>query len=87
MNEMTEEIHRRLASLEPEAIELVDQSAAHAGHAGAAGGGHFFLTIVSKRFAGMNTLARHRAVYQALGDLMEGRVHALSMRARTPDET
>jgi BolA protein len=81
------EIRARLATLEPEHLEIVDQSASHAGHAGSSGGGHFFLTIVSKHFAGLNAVARHRAVYQALGDLMNGPIHALSMRAQSPDET
>ncbi len=78
-------IRERLAALEPERIEIIDDSAAHAGHAGAAsGGGHYRLNIVSKHFAGMNTLARHRLIYQTLGDLMAGRIHALSITADIP---
>lgn len=87
MNELEAEIRHRLAILEPSRIELVDQSAAHAGHKGSSGGGHFFLTIVSNQFAGMNAVARHRAIYQALGDLMTGRIHALSISALAPDES
>jgi BolA protein len=77
----------RLASLEPVAIEIVDDSAKHAGHAGArSGGGHFRLVIVSSRFAGCRTMERHRLVYDALGPLMKREIHALSITARTPDE-
>jgi BolA protein len=77
----------RLATLEPVAIEITDDSAKHAGHAGAAsGGGHFQLAIVSSRFAGCKTMERHRLVYDALGPLMRREIHALSISARTPDE-
>jgi BolA family transcriptional regulator, general stress-responsive regulator len=80
-------MRERLAALAPESLEIIDQSAAHAGHAGAAsGGGHFHLIIVSNRFAGMNAISRHRAIYQHLGDLMNGRIHALSIHALTPSE-
>lgn len=76
-----------LASLEPEAVEITDESALHAGHAGArSGGGHFQLTIISNRFSGLSTVSRHRLVYQALGGLMGSRIHALSINALTPDE-
>jgi BolA protein len=88
MSSLAEEIRQRLAVLEPERLELLDQSAAHAGHAGHAGssgGGHFSLVIVSKQFAGMTPVARHQAVYRALGDLMDGRVHALSIKALAPE--
>ncbi len=73
--------------LAPSALEIIDDSSLHAGHAGAAGGGgHFRVRIVSARFAGQSPIERHRAVYQALGDLMGGEVHALSLRALAPDE-
>ena len=84
-----EEMRRRLeAALAPEKLELIDDSAAHAGHAGAAPGGntHWRLTVVSAQFAGKPTLARHRLVYQALGDLMQNPIHALSITARAPQE-
>jgi BolA protein len=82
-----EQIQARLASLAPTRLEIFDESAAHAGHAGAAaGGGHFQLVIVSEAFAGLNSVARHRLVYQALGDLMAGTIHALGITALTPDE-
>jgi len=78
----------RLATLDPVAMEITDDSAKHAGHAGArSGGGHFLLTIVSSRFAGCRTMERHRLVYDALGPLMKREIHALSITAKTPDET
>lgn len=71
----------------PATLEVVDDSHRHAGHAGARDGrGHFGVDIVSDAFAGMAPLARHRAVYAALGDMMATDIHALSIRARTPDE-
>ncbi len=77
----------QLASLKPAHLEIRDDSASHAGHAGAqSGGGHFFLTIVSDAFTGQSTLARHRKIYDLLGDLMHSRIHALSIKAHTPDE-
>ena len=78
----------RLAALEPRRIELVDESEQHHGHAGwkEGGGTHWKLLIESASFAGKSTLARHRLVYQALGDLMENPIHALSIAARAPGE-
>lgn len=71
----------------PVALEVVDDSHRHAGHAGARDGrGHFNVEIVSEAFRGLAPLARHRAVYAALGTLMTTDIHALSIRARTPDE-
>ncbi len=76
-----------LAALDPVTIEIHDDSAKHAGHAGArSGGGHFRLTIVSPRFAGCRTMERHRLVYDALGPLMKREIHALSISAKSPDE-
>jgi len=82
------EIRSRLASLEPLELDLVDESAKHAGHAGAAPGGqtHWRLSIVSPRFAGQPVVARHRMVYQALGGLMQNPIHALAITARSPEE-
>ena len=82
-------IRERLAALEPVDLELVDESAQHAGHAGARPGGntHWRLTIVSPRFEGQSTVARHRMVYQALGELMQNPIHALAITARAPEET
>jgi BolA family transcriptional regulator, general stress-responsive regulator len=82
-----ERIRQRLGSLEPIALEVTDDSRHHAGHAGAADGrGHFSVRIVSKRFAGLGTLPRHRLVYEAVGDLMATDVHALSIHALAPGE-
>ncbi|MCK0507658.1 MULTISPECIES: BolA family protein [Aromatoleum] len=82
-----DQIRERLAVLDPVSIEIDDDSALHAGHAGArSGGGHYRLTIVAECFKGKNTVARHRLVYDALGDLMRTRVHALAVRALTADE-
>ena len=72
--------------LEPVSLELVDDSAAHAGHAGARSGAHFNLRIVSARFAGLPRISRHRLVYDALRPWMAEGVHALAIDARTPDE-
>jgi BolA protein len=80
-------IRARLAALDPLSIEIIDDSALHAGHAGArSGGGHYRLTIVSPRFAGLGTVARHRLIYETLGDLMKRDIHALAIEARTPDQ-
>jgi len=81
-------IRARLAALDPVFIEIGDDSALHAGHAGArSGGGHYRLTIVSARFAGLSTVARHRLIYETLGDLMRRDIHALAIEdARTPDQ-
>jgi len=83
------EIQRRLAALEPSSLDLVDESAQHAGHVGAreGGGTHWRLAIVSPRFAGQSSVARHRMVYQALGELMHNPIHALAITARSPEET
>lgn len=75
------------AALAPVALEVVDESHKHAGHAGARDGrGHFAVSITSEAFAGLAPLARHRKVYAALGDLMTTDIHALSIHARTPAE-
>ena len=81
-------MRRRLESLAPARLEIIDESAQHAGHAGAAPGGntHWRLTIVSAAFAGKPTVARHRMVYQALGELMQQPIHALAISAKAPGE-
>ena len=72
----------------PVQLAVEDQSHLHAGHAGARDGrGHFRVRIVAAAFAGLAPLARHRAVYAALGDLMQTDIHALAVDARAPDET
>ena len=80
-------IRGRLAALDPQSLDLLDESGLHVGHEGArAGGSHFRLTIVSPRFAGRDTLARHRMIYAALGPLMQREIHALAIQALAPDE-
>ena len=82
------EIRARLrAALAPVTLDLVDQSEQHRGHAGhdSRGESHFALTIESAAFAGKTRVARQRMVYAALGDLMVERVHALTIRATTPE--
>ena len=80
-------LRARLAPLAPTLIDIHDDSAEHAGHAGAsAGGGHFSLVIVSKAFSGLSRLARHRAVMDRVGDLIPHPVHALAIQAYAPDE-
>jgi len=84
---VADRIRQQLAALEPESVEIVDESAAHAGHEGArSGGGHYRLTIVARRFAGLSQLARHRAVYGALAGMMHRDIHALAIRAHAPGE-
>lgn len=75
------------AALVPAQLEIQDESHKHIGHAGARDGrGHFRVDVVSAAFAGMSTVARHRAVYAAVGALMTTDIHALAIRARTPEE-
>ena len=85
-DELAELIIARLAALQPSEVALADDSAQHAGHAGATGGRHYRLRIVSAAFVGKSTLQRHRAVYAALGDLMRCRIHALCIEALTPPD-
>jgi stress-induced morphogen len=87
MHPVEEAMRARLAALRPSVLELQDESAQHAGHAGSrpSGGSHWQLKIVSEAFRGRNPVARHRMVYEALGDLMERDIHALRIDARAPD--
>jgi BolA protein len=88
MSDILPLLEARLAPLEPLALTLGDESHRHAGHAGArAGGGHYRLRIVSQKFSGISRVARHRLVYEALGDLMQTRIHALAIEALAPDES
>ena len=74
-------------ALAPESLEVIDDSASHAGHAGAkSGGGHYEVIIVSQAFAGLGLLQRHRLIYDALGDAMGSAIHALSIKAYSPQE-
>lgn len=91
MNSIRDQIVTRLQALSPSFIEVSDDSAAHAGHAGARDhaertgvidGTHFELTIVSDAFVGKSLVARHRMIYELLAELMQTRIHALKIDAR-----
>lgn len=82
-----ENMRAHLAALNPVSLEIIDESHKHAGHAGSRdGGGHYLLQIVTSEFTGKGTLARHRMIYSALGEMMEREIHALNIQAKTPDE-
>lgn len=82
-----ERMRERLAALDPESVEVLDESGNHVGHEGAkGGGGHYRLVIVSPRFSGATRQARHRMVYEALGPMMQQQIHALAIQAFAPDE-
>jgi BolA family transcriptional regulator, general stress-responsive regulator len=85
---VAESIRSRLQSLQPVELDLVDESEQHHGHASYREGGstHWRLSIVSPQFAGKPVVARHRMVYQALGELMQHPIHALAITARSPEE-
>ncbi len=86
--ERSTRIHELLtASFEPSELLVKDQSHLHAGHAGAEDGkGHFAVNIVSEAFEGKSRIQRHRIIFDALGDMMQTDIHALSINARTPSE-
>ena len=89
MSETTAEKIERLlrARLQPVTFELVDDSARHAGHAGpASGGGHYNIVVVSEKFEGLNRVARHRLVYEALDGMVGAEIHALAMRTLAVSE-
>lgn len=87
MTTLADELEASLrAALQPTALAVRDDSAAHAGHPGAREGAHFAVRIVSGRFAGLRMLQRHRLVYDAVAPLMAGRIHALQIDALTPEE-
>ena len=88
MNARIEKIQLRLEeTFRPISCQIEDDSANHAGHAGAAsGGGHFSVKIVSKQFETLNRLTRHRLVYDAVGDMMHTEIHALAIIALAPSE-
>jgi BolA family transcriptional regulator, general stress-responsive regulator len=86
---MTAETIRKIlgAEFSPEKLEIIDDSAAHAGHAGArSGGGHYYVTIVADAFTGKTLVQRHQLVYKALGDMMKHEIHALGINALSPSE-
>lgn len=80
-------IRERLTeAFQPQSLNIIDESHKHAGHAQAGGAGHFAVEIVSDVFRDKNPIQRHRLVYDALGDAMHTEIHALSIKASTPDE-
>ena len=86
---MTAENIKKLLTAEfnPDLLEVLDNSAAHAGHAGArSGGGHYHVTIVAEAFEGKSLVQRHQLIYKALGDLMKQEIHALGINALSPSE-
>ena len=83
---VSDQMRQLLQTLEPQQIDIIDDSALHAGHAGAREGGHYRLMIVSPQFAGKKTMERHRMVHAALASLMQNGIHALSITAKTPAE-
>jgi BolA protein len=86
--ERVEKIRQVLtARLAPLELQIRDDSAAHAGHAGAREGGHFSVLVVSEQFAGRTRMQRHQLVYEAVSELMRTEIHALSIQARTPQES
>jgi len=89
MHAVERAMRQRLATLEPLSLDLQDESAQHAGHAGSrpSGGSHWHLAIVSEAFRGKSPVARHRMVYEALGDLMESDIHALRIEASAPEQS
>jgi BolA protein len=85
MNRVEAIQQRLIEALAPSELDVADESHRHAGHAGAADGrGHFRVRLVSSHFAGLTPIARHRAVYTALGELMQTDIHALAIDARAP---
>lgn len=80
-------IRERLSVLAPEHLSIHDESHAHAGHPGAAGGaGHYRISIVCAQFSQQSKIARHRMVYNLLADLIPQKIHALSIHALSPEE-
>ncbi|MGA7297632.1 MAG: BolA family protein [Rhodanobacteraceae bacterium] len=88
MNRMERIRHCLEVSLEPKELDVIDEGHKHVGHAGAKDGrGHFCVRIVSNAFAGKAPLQRHRMVFQALGSMMQTDIHALSVEAKTEEES
>lgn len=83
---LIEVIEKRLAALEPISLEIEDDSAAHAGHKGNTGGGHFNIKVVSSHFSQKSQIMRHRLIYQALNDLIPQQIHAISIVAISPND-
>ena len=86
---MTPELIKRLLidAFKPALLEIIDNSTAHAGHAGArSGGGHYHVTIVAEAFEGKSLVQRHQLIYKVLGDMMKQQIHALGINALSPTE-
>lgn len=86
MSALTQLLESRLTPLAPTLLDISDDSSQHAGHAGNNGGGHLSAKIVSKSFSGLSTVARHRAVYSLVADLMPHTIHALSLTTMSPED-
>ncbi len=86
MTDTTVKLEKALEHLNPTYLEIQDDSALHAGHAGNMGGGHYTITIVSELFEGLSIIKRHRLVYDAAKILLEKEIHALSINAKVPSE-
>ncbi len=87
VEDLASQIRERLLELKPQELQIEDESAAHAGHAGAQAGAHFRVRMVCAAFDGLSRLQRHRLIYQRLGPLMGGGIHALAMSLYAPDES
>ena len=86
MTDTIDALKSALSSLKPTHLEIQDDSALHAGHAGNTGGGHYTVMIVSEAFNNLPLIKRHRLVYDAVDSLMEQAIHALSIQAKTSAE-
>jgi BolA protein len=86
MMNLTDTIKDRLKVLNPISLEIEDNSAAHAGHKGNNGGGHFNIKIASSHFSNKSHIIRHRLIYQALNDLIPQQIHAVSIVAISPND-
>lgn len=86
MTDTVSKLEQALQTLNPTYLDIQDDSALHAGHAGNTGGGHYTVSIVSEQFNNLSLLKRHRLVYDAAKSLMNTDIHALSILARTADE-
>lgn len=88
MSDRTDKIEKLLTeALAPDSLQVTDDSHEHVGHGGYhEGGSHFSVTAVSQNFHGLDTLSRHRLIYDALGQMMQNEIHALKISAHLPDE-
>ena len=77
---------RLMTELQPQQLEISDDSHLHVGHAGASGGGHYTVQIVAQAFTDKPLIERHRMIYDLLQDMMHSEIHALSIQARSPEE-